>query len=685
MLKIHHSFFIFFALLLTIKTTAQNSSIQVNARAQKDKIVLRWAVNSPIDWQKANTSGFKLNKMLIKKDGVLLANPVKKELAILKAEPLEQWMEFIQKDNYGAIVAQALYGDAFEVGQENEDTLTKIVSTSDELNQRFSFALFAADLSFEAAIKAGWGYIDTEVQPNEVYVYQVEAINLPNINTGAYMLGLSDHEELPKVTDFTAIPDDKQIMLSWGVERLNNVYTAYMIERWDEDGGFIPISQTNIVNINTSDIQNNKQMFYGNKIEANNQNYFYRIYGINSFGEKGPYSNIIQTQGVASVVVAPRIIDYVILNPNEVVLEWEFPVEEEKNINAFELHYAQKDLSDYEPVAHHINKSDRKFHYKGLSASNYFKVAVVDQQNNKLFSQSTLVQPIDSIPPSKPLGLTGQIDSLGYVKLTWKPNTEKDLAGYRVLRANAKNEEFVDIFNKVITTNFTIDTVSFAISNKKVYYKILAEDLRYNRSDLSDILIIDKPDKLPPTAPVFKDYETSNGKNILFWVASSSDDVEKYYLKRRIKGENHWLELAVLSNKDTQYTDKQTEADVTYEYLIQAKDLSGLYSNPENSTITLTTVNNSPISVLKNIETIIDRENKTATLYWNYNTNYQVTEIQIYKNSKGEKPSLWKVLDAKFLSITDKDLKMNTEYEYHFLPTITPNRAVKGEKIKLNY
>ncbi|UYW01821.1 hypothetical protein K5I29_02550 [Flavobacterium agricola] len=143
--------------------------------------------------------------------------------------------------------------------------------------------------------------------------------------------------------------------------------------------------------------------------------------------------------------------------------------------------------------------------------------------------------------------------------------------------------------------------------------------------------------------------------------------------------------LAVLSNKDTQHTDNQTEADVTYEYLIQAKDLSGLYSNTENSTITLRAVNNSPISVLKNIETIIDRESKTATLYWNYNTNYQVTEIQIYKNRKGEKPSLWKVLDAKFVSVTDKDLKMNTEYEYHFLPTITPNRAVKGEKVNILY
>ena len=404
-----------------------------------------------------------------------------------------------------------------------------------------------------------------------------------------------------------------------------------------------------------------------------------------TFGEKGPYSNSIKTQGVASVIVAPRIINYAIPNSNEVILEWEFPIEEEKNITGFELHYAPKELTDYKLVAQNINKSDRKFHYKNLGPSNYFKVAVVDKQNKKLFSQSTLVQPIDSIPPLKPVGLEGQIDSLGIVTLKWKPNTEKDLAGYRVLRANVDTEEFVDIFNKIITTTQTTDSVSFKISNKKVYYRILAEDLRYNRSDFSDIITIDKPDKLPPTAPVFKDYETADGQNTLFWIPSSSDDVEAYFLSRRLKNSTKWELLTQLTTDKTQYIDKQTEADAVYEYLIQAKDFSGLYSPAEASILTIATINNAPISVLKSIETVIDRENKTATLLWNYNSKYQVAEVQIYKNIKGEKPSLWKVLDAKYVSITDKDLKMNTKYEYHFLPSLTSNKAVKGETVILNY
>ena len=37
----------------------------VNARAQKDKILIRWAINSPSEWQKANKKGFVITRTTV--------------------------------------------------------------------------------------------------------------------------------------------------------------------------------------------------------------------------------------------------------------------------------------------------------------------------------------------------------------------------------------------------------------------------------------------------------------------------------------------------------------------------------------------------------------------------------------------------------------------------------------------
>jgi hypothetical protein len=37
----------------------------VNAKVQKDKILIRWAVNSPEEWQKVNKKGFVVTRTTV--------------------------------------------------------------------------------------------------------------------------------------------------------------------------------------------------------------------------------------------------------------------------------------------------------------------------------------------------------------------------------------------------------------------------------------------------------------------------------------------------------------------------------------------------------------------------------------------------------------------------------------------
>lgn len=673
-------------LFVNICIAQTTAAIQVKASVETGKVMLRWGVDRPYEWQQANAKGFVISRMVIKRDGKLLNQPEKFEIARVKADELEKWMDFIQKNQYGAIIAQSMYGDSFEVDQTSESTVGSIVNKADELTQRHSFALYAADMSFEAAIKAGWGYVDSTIKSNEVYAYQISVADpLLSIKANSVMVVAKEKEQLPVVSDFNGIPGDKQVILSWGIEFLKHVYTSYKVERSTDKVTFTSLSDSPIVDINSNEKHNSNYVFFGDKFETNDTTYYYRMYGIDMFGVKGPYSAIIPIKGVASVLTAPRISDYYFTDHESVVLQWQFPKEEEKSMEYFQIEHSSVGDKEYKVIADKVDKTKREYEYKDLSLSNYLKVVSVDKQGRKLRSQSVLVQAIDSIPPVKPTGLEGQIDSLGIVRLKWKPNMEKDLAGYRLLRANTEKEEFVDVFNDIFKDNSAVDTLSFSIANKKVYYRILAEDFRYNRSDFSDVLVLEKPIKEAPTAPVFRDYLSKDGKIALYWINSSSDDAVQHVLKRRKKSEQQWLIIGSFTNKETEFIDTTVEANVLYEYLIQAQGLTGLWSTPEYSRLTIEAIDFKLLPVIKDIEYSADRSNRTLSIFWTYHNKQQPVEIQIYKNEKGMQPSLWKVLDAKYQSIIDKELKMNTAYEYYFVPEVNGQVPTKGEKIEVNF
>ena len=688
MLKFRFLILFLFSTLLSFSQSKQ-ATVMVNARAQKDKILIRWAINSPSEWQKANKKGFVITRTTVLRDGVVLSKPEKVLLAPkpLVPEPLDSWLELAQKDNNAAIIAQSIYGESFEVTGAKENDLSKIVNMADELDQRYTFALYAADMSFESAVKAGWGFVDTNVKKNEVYAYQVSVFESPKVKESSYLIGLKDYSILPAPTDFIAIPDDKKVLLSWDYETFKRIYTSYMVEKSSDGINFTPIATTPLVNLNDKDDHPSKTMYYIDTLSVNDKMYQYRLYGITSFGEKGEISKPITARGVDAVVTAARLVDYNIVNSNEVNLEWEYPKESEVYIQGYEINLADNDKGPYKVVSKIIPPSERKLNFKeNLFPSNYFTISVVGKNNQRLTSQSMLVQPVDSIPPAKPIGLEGVIDSLGIVRLKWKPNLEKDLRGYRILKANNADEEFVDIYHKSYVGNDYKDSVSLKMTNSKVYYRIAAEDMRFNISDPSDVLVLDKPDKIPPAAPIFKDYDNKDGKVYLKWIRSYSEDVVGYSLRRREKGQEKWLEIKQINDTIQEFTDDKIENKKIYQYAILAKDKSNNWSSLDHSVITVSVLNFTPVKIITFLQGVPDRENKKIVLTWDYTkTKGKVVGLSIYKNEKGTPPTLWKELNGDVLTLEDKNLKMNSEYEYHLIPNLQSDSPAKPETLTVVY
>ena len=668
--------------------------IRLKAGVKKDAIALRWAVDEPVAWQKANKIGFQLKRYTLVRNGKTLSVPEQKDLGRFLPKPEKEWRKYVEENDNAAIVAQSLFGESFEVemGEGKKDGIEGIINKSQEIDQRFAFALMAADLDFKVAELAGWAYVDKDAKPNEKYLYSV-SINTDVsssllVEKGSAVAQLSDYQDLPKPLDFIGIFQDKTVLLAWEYLQLRDIYTSYFIEKSENGRDFKPLGDLPVMNMNDKDGKPAQGMTYADSLAQNNVQYSYRIRGKTIFGDYGPYSEIVSGAGKKAMEGAPMIKNFDVISDDLVKIEWEFPKESENQIVGFELLHSETDgQNTYKVVQKNISRNQRSIVTKNITPSNYFKIRAIGD-NNQTESFSILVQLYDETPPAVPVGLTGKIDSTGIVRLEWKANTEKDLGGYHVFRGVQKGEEMMRLTPEMITKNTFEDKVALENLNSKVYYYVVSLDKRKNQSQPSEIIEIEKPDKVRPEAPVFAEYKLEDTGDItLKWHKSHSDDAVLYQLFRKDIDEPKAPVRKIYETKNIDtlysYTDKQVENNKRYVYYLQAVDKSNLVSD-KSLEITLRSNKIVPAAVITNLTGSANGNKKMIELNWK-NKSKNISEIIVYRQKGDEKPTLWGTLSGKQEFLEDKIVSSGNVYTYYIKPMLENNQVAKTEKITINF
>ncbi|CAL2079720.1 Fibronectin type 3 domain-containing protein [Tenacibaculum sp. 190524A02b] len=666
--------------------------VKVIGTATKNKIMLRWGVTTPTAWKYANKYGYTIERKTIVRNQVVLSTPEIKQIVStpLKPKPMMEWKEFTEKNMNAAIAAQALYGDQFEVNMnEGGNGILSIINQAQVLEQRFTFALYAADQDFEVAKFSGLAYIDNTVKPNERYLYSVK-VALPKekkikVKHGGVYIGLEDYKPLPKPQEFVGVFKDKTAILSWNFAILKKYYTNYIIEK-SEDGGkqFKSLSKTPIVNMSEKEKSTSNRMMYVDSLFQNNKEYKYRIKGVSPFGIQGPYSDIISGKGKIPLIHNPFITEIKLLEDGNAMLQWEFPSEGMQALKSFKLVRANQVKGNYTIVSNTISKNSRSFKVENLQAINYYKVIAVGTDGSSRESFPKMVQPDDVTPPETPSLLKGTIDSLGVVRLEWKQNKEIDFHGYRVFRANLKNDEFTQVTFRPIPNSKIIDTINIKTLNKHIYYKIQAFDKRYNPSEFSEVLELKRPDIVPPTPPVFTAFNVKEGKVDLEWITSSSSDAQSTVLYRKEKGGKlPWELIKVLELPLNKFTDESGIEGKTYLYTAITVDESGLESDPITP-LKIKVFNNSPKPMIKRFYGEVNRTEKKIDLRWNYEES-NVVEFILYKATEGKTPTMYKIFKSKTNKFIDKNLTVNTKYIYLLQAVFNTGAKSPLKKIELNY
>ncbi|WP_378187304.1 fibronectin type III domain-containing protein [Aquimarina sp. W85] len=654
---------------------AQRSEETVNeiktiARYTNGKVDLRWAPTSPSAWLKLNKFGYTIERFTISKNGKLLGTPERKELtsAVLVPDPIATWESIVNQNDYAAVLAQALYGEGFVV-EEMQGGVAQIINKAKEIEQRFSFALFAADLNFEAARKAALGFVDTTVVPNEEYLYRINS-KVPSdilvIKMGLVSVKTTKTDPLPSPIDLFAVPQDKSVMLTWEYQLFKSIFTSYFIERSEDGTNFKRLGDTPLVNMNDKPGNPSKRMFYVDTIAQNDKKYWYRVKGLSPFGEESPPSEVVSVSGVKGLEEVPHISRHFYNKDGSIQITWDFAKEAEKQIKGFQLHRAAQEQGPYKLVQDNISAAARSTVYPEPDPSNYFTITAVGQGNQRTTSFSAFVQTIDSIPPAIPKGLIGVVDTLGVVQLKWDRNTEKDLLGYRVFRGNLKKEEVSQLTIHPIDQNSFIDTVQVKSLTSKVFYQVVAVDQRFNMSEYSEQLALQKPDVVPPSSPIFSNYNINKNGIELQWVNSTSDDVVMHQLYRqKVDESSKGWQLIFKTDTIANYFDKKIEANTKYRYAVFAKDQAGLQSLP-STPITAVMQGGIDTNRIKMFRVTADRLNKNITLTWNKFSD-DVTEIKIYKAKKDEKPVLLKQFPRHIHELVDISVSPGNVYVYQLI------------------
>lgn len=633
-------------------------SVAVRGSAGRDVIRLRWAATSPQSWYYTNKNGVIIERYTLLRDGRALVEPEKRVLTPepLKPHALDDWQDIAVADGYAAVIAQALYGESFEVSGGTKN-VAEIIALSQEQEQRYAMSMYAADMSYRAALFAGWAFDDSDVIPGERYLYRIIPVSANDgrhIEERSFFTGLDDYRPLPQPLEMDAIFGNSTVMLTWNYELLEHMYSLYIVERSEDGRNFHRLTESPLTNITGT-----SRMFRADSIE-NDRTYYYRVAGITPFGDMSPYSDTVSGSGRQMLIYVPHIIKAIPDDSGVFDVSWEFDERGNALLKGFELQRSGTSSGEFVAIISGISPESRHVLYKDPEAENYLRMAAIPKDGEPSYSFPFLLQIPDSIPPAVPEGLEGYVDTSGVVHLKWHANGDSDILGYRIFRGQTAGEELVPLTDIAVTDTFFIDTVDVRNLNPKVYYAVSALDKRYNQSAACRTVEIVKPLLVKPSPPLITKFEATEIGVELEWVTGRDESLVSYVVYRGAgKADSAIAEISDVEIK--KYVDKTVDGGKSYYYAVSAKNSGDIQSDrsPE-ITVRAKYVNDGAGGIKKFAGR---RVGSDIILQWEHAVS-GVRSVAVYRSVNDNPLTKWKDEDIHSARTADTNVNANSTYEY---------------------
>ncbi len=628
-----------------------------------DSLVLRFAPTTAIAWHRGNTDGYQIERREFSAESLKDSGPFQKvNQTPFKPLPLEDWEGLVgdpvNPDRNAAIAAQSIYG-------KPNTPPGSIFEQADLLQNNYAMALLAAEFSPKVAEASGLRWVDKDIKPNTGYIYRVYALsNQDKIDTAYVVVSTREVVPTPRPELLEVVSLEDRIILHWSVLRHQSLFSAYYIERSEDQGAtYKRLNAIPYIGMGTKDHPVETNFSYTDSVKTLYKPYLYRLVGLTTYGEISSPSEPVA--GMAKDMTPPNRPSDVVakhLGGSHIEISWES--DNVPDLKGFMIGKSGRTDIQYQPISTVLSPDTRSFidTAANVTGTNYYIVVAVDTANNGSASLYAFSTVRDTIPPSIPKGLHGKIDTNGIVTLRWNHSPERDVKGYKVVYANSTTDRYILASKDLVRDSVWRDTIHLQTLTKDIYYKVMAIDLVDNYSDFSEPVRLTKPDIVPPVSPIFKDFFVSAEGIRLNWVTSVSTDVAFHRLERKKTAEEKWntvTRLPFKGNRKEEFLDKTVEPANSYEYRVIAIDDSGLESEP-SPTLYLKSGDFRALETVKNLKARYNETTRSIEISWDKG-NY---EVLLYKADTGGNFATLSKLPGSTILYTDKQVNGGKTYRY---------------------
>ncbi len=652
-------YILFFITFFFWAEAQKTEELLIRSRVVEGEIYLRWGASDVELMKQGQEEGFRITK--------ITAKGASQDVEVMQFKMSDPATWETEGDEQVEIVKRAY---AQIRGDNSEYNLVDQLNIQ---NNVYDLTLYMSDISEKAARLTATGYVDTNVDDKAEYIYRIDIPSVPSVGVSSTRISLSDEYALPIVKEIESDGGNLSARLSWIYKDLRDTFSSYRILK-SSDGGktYQPTSSAPFLPLINYDLEDPEYLAsFKDELQENNKSYFYKVAGIDFFGQLSDFSEPMEVIGrPPPIQVWAQFNEIFELDNSAWELTWHLTKEWEQKVKGFYVLRSVDGKKTYQKISELLAPSQRAFTDNSPAEISFYKIVTIDENDHVLESPAGMAQKRDNTPPAAPQWGKGYIDSLGYVYLEWEENEEGDLGGYHVFFGNSPDAEFSKLTNAAeLEVNKYIDTIAVKVLADHIYYKLQAIDFRGNQSEFSEVIKLKRPDFLPPTPPVFKRVVQEIDKNQINYTSSSSyDAVATYLLRSKDKLEWEVVDSTSLLGETVQFFDTTAICTQSYFYSMYSEDDAGLTT--PSDTISLTCIDSGKRPPIQDFQVELNKDSKQVELNWDYDFYTDVKSVMIYRTDEAGKlrklKQLWKKdINAESIrSYVDKEIKEKESYEY---------------------